>query len=172
MNSLESIITLKELSFLSGYSVSTVSKALNNKLDISTNTRRIIKDIAEKHNYIPNKHAVGLRKKRAQALAVIIPQANTNHYSWFLFNIEKLATSNGYKIVLYQSFESPSKEMECIKNSNDGSVDGVILLSRNKPQINNYSHPIEYLQITEDQSEEQIQRYCVTSFNALLKNIA
>lgn len=172
MNNLGAVITLKELSSLSGFSVSTVSKALNNKLDISLNTRRFIKDIAEKHNYVPNEYAVGLRKKRAQAVAVIIPQANTSFYSWFLFNIEKLATSNGYKIVLFQSFESPLKEMECIRRTNDGSVDGVILLSKNKPQIENSNHPIEYIHITENQSQEQIQEYCITTFNALLKNIA
>ncbi|WP_055448171.1 LacI family DNA-binding transcriptional regulator [Lacinutrix mariniflava] len=172
MKNLESIMTLKELSRLSGFSVSTVSKALNNKLDISINTKKIIKDIALEHNYIPNTFAVGLRKKRTQAVAVIIPQANTNLYSWFLFNIEKLANINGYRIVLFQSLESPSREKECIKNSNDGSVDGVILLSKTKPQMQDYNHPIEFIQITENQSQEQLEKYCVNSFNALLKNIA
>jgi len=73
-----SAVTLKELSRLSGFSVSTVSKALNNKLDISPETRRSIKGIAEKYNYIPNNFAVGLRKKRTYAVAIIIPQVNTD----------------------------------------------------------------------------------------------
>lgn len=172
MNSLGTIITLKEISRLSGFSVSTVSKAINNKLDISIKTRTLINNIADQHNYIPNNYAVGLRKKRTGAIAVIIPQANTNFYSWFLFNVEKLAYSNGYKIVLFQSFESPSKEKECIKNNNNGSVDGVILLSKNKLDIENYNHPIECIQITKNQTEEQLQKYCINSFNTLLKNIA
>lgn len=177
MNQLESVINLKELSRLSGYSVSTVSKALNDKLDISINTRKIIQGMAKKYNYVPNNYAVGLRKKRTQALAVIIPQANTSFCSWFLYNIEKLANVHGYRIVLFQSFESTLKERECIKNSSDGSVDGIILLSKNELKGNNdvyknYNHPIEYIQITEDQSKEQLQKNCIRSFNTLLKNIA
>jgi len=176
MNQLESVINLKELSRLSGYSVSTVSKALNDKLDISLNTREIIQGMAKKYNYVPNNYAVGLRKKRTQALSVIIPQANTSFCSWFLYNIEKLANVHGYRIVLFQSFESSSKEKECIKNSSDGSVDGIILLSKNKPEVDdyytNYTHPIEYIQITENQSREQLKKNCIRSFNSLLKNIA
>lgn len=172
MNTMSSIITLKEISRLSGYSISTVSKALNGKLDISLKTRALIKNIADEHNYIPNNYAVGLRKKRTGALAVIIPQANTNFYSWFLYTVEKLAYNNGFKIVLFQSFESPIKEQECIKNNNDGSVDGVILLTKNKVKIENYNHPIECIQITESLTQEQLQNYCLTGFNTLLKNIA
>ncbi|AEH01607.1 LacI family DNA-binding transcriptional regulator [Lacinutrix sp. 5H-3-7-4] len=169
---METKITLKELSRISGFSVSTVSKAINNKLDISEKTKQLIHSIAKEHNYIPNTYAIGLRKKRTQAVAVIVPQVNTNFYSWFLFNLEKLAYNNGYKIVLYQSFESPEKEKECIKISSDGSVDGVILLSKNKPKISNNNYPLEFIQITEHQSKEQLEKYCIHSFNTLLKNIA
>lgn len=172
MNSIGTIITLKEISRMSGFSVSTVSKALNDKLDISIKTRTLIKNIADQHNYVPNNYAVGLRKKRTGTVAVIVPQINTNFYSWFLFEAEKLAYDNGLKIVLFQSFESPSKEIECIKSINDGSVDGVILLSKNKVEIDNYNHPIEYIQITENQPKEQLEQYCVNSFNTLLQNIA
>ncbi|WP_084221520.1 LacI family DNA-binding transcriptional regulator [Winogradskyella sp. PG-2] len=54
-------VTIKEISSLSGYSISTVSKALNNKLEISKATREIIKSIAKRHNYVPNNYAVSLR---------------------------------------------------------------------------------------------------------------
>ncbi|OIQ18765.1 LacI family DNA-binding transcriptional regulator [Lacinutrix sp. MedPE-SW] len=169
---METKITLKELARLSGYSVSTVSKAINNKLDISLKTKKRIHDIAKKYNYIPNTYAVGLRKKRTQALAVILPQVNTNFYSWILFNIEKIASNKGYKIVLFQSFESPLKEKECIKISSDGSVDGVILLSKNKLQLLEYNYPVEVIDINENQSKEQLQESCLNCFNSLLKNIA
>ena len=70
-------MTIREISILSGYSVSTVSKALNNKTDISEGTKTMIKRIAKEHNYVPNKYAVALRKKRIQLIAVILPKVNT-----------------------------------------------------------------------------------------------
>ena len=78
-----STVTLKELSNLSGFSVSTVSKALNNKLDISIETRKAIKDIAKKHHYVPNNFAVALRVKRTQTVAV----SNTSVFFFILSDL-------------------------------------------------------------------------------------
>jgi len=165
------VVTLKELARLSGYSVSTVSKALNNKLDISKGTRKIIKDIAEEYNYIPNNYAVALRKKRTKAISVIIPQANTNFFSCFLYNIQKVAHSFGYRVILFQSFEDDSKEKEFINASNDGSVDGVIILSRNTFHKRFNNLPIEYMKIDQKVSNERLKKDCINSFSKLLRRL-
>ncbi|WP_338105784.1 LacI family DNA-binding transcriptional regulator [Psychroserpens algicola] len=171
-----STITLKEISRVSGYSVSTVSKALNNKTDISSDTRQIIKSIALKYNYIPNNFAVALRKKRAKAISVIIPQVNTSFYSCFLFNIEKVAYAQGYRIILFQSLEDLSKEKEFIQKSNDGSVDGVIIISNNNKRLNSHSEcnsnlHIEYITINDKLSRDQLKKESIKGFNKLLRRI-
>ena len=53
--------TIKDISFASGFSNSTVSKALNNHKEISKRTRDKIKAIAIKFNYTPNFFASLLR---------------------------------------------------------------------------------------------------------------
>jgi len=175
MISSETSVTLKELSRLSGFSVSTVSKALNNKLDISLKTKEAIKDIANKHNYIPNNYAVALRKKRTKFISVIVPQVNTPFFSCFLYNIQKAAHFLGYRIVLFQSFGKISKEKEFIKNSNDGSVDGIIILSENAFQNEHYKEennlPIEYIQIDTNLSNDLLKKECIDSFSKLIKSI-
>lgn len=166
-----STITLKELSRVSGYSVSTVSKALNNKLDISVDTRRLIKKIACKYNYIPNNSAVALRKKRTKVISVVVPQINTSFYSCFLFNIEKIAYTHGYRIVLFQSLDNIDKEREFINQSNDGSVDGIIIITKNK-LFNAFSEenkiPIECVQIGNNLEENRLQKKSIMSFSKLL----
>ena len=169
-----SAITLKEISRVSGYSVSTVSKALNNKLDISSDTRQIIQSIADKYNYIPNNYAVALRKKCTNRIAVILPQVNTEFYSCFLYNIEKTASSLGYKIILQQTFEEKIKEIEYIKSSNDGSVDGVIMLSENSCHnslYDSYQFPIEVVKILDKQPLEMIKKHAINSFTRLLNKL-
>lgn len=54
--------SLKDISIITGFSVSTISKALNNKDDISTKTKEIIQKAALENNYQPNHYAVMLRK--------------------------------------------------------------------------------------------------------------
>ncbi|MBC8753380.1 LacI family DNA-binding transcriptional regulator [Kordia sp. YSTF-M3] len=175
MNVSQSAMTLKELSQLSGFSISTVSKALNNKFDISPTTRKVIQKIASKHEYVPNNYAVALRKKQTKTFAIIIPQINTPFYSCFLHNIEKVATKFGYRIMLFQSYEEHKREQECLKMINDGSVDGAIVLSsnclKNITSRRKYQLPIECVQISEQFEETALKRECMTVFSNLLAAI-
>jgi len=170
--STSSSITLKELSRLSGFSVSTVSKALNNKFDISPDTRKAIQKIALKYNYVPNNYAVALRKKQTKAVAIIIPQINTPFYSCFLYNIEKVASKFGYRIILFQSFEETKREKDCLKSILDGSVDGVILISKNECYAKKtYRLPIQYIQLSEKLKEKQLKHMCIDAFSKLLSSL-
>lgn len=176
MNHFKSSITLKEISKASGYSVSTVSKALNDKLDISLETRSIIKNIAKKYNYVPNNYAIGLRKKKTKTISVIIPQINKPFFSSYLYNIEMVANSYGYRVLLFQSFHKETKEVECIKSNYDGSVDGVIVISKNQSLANRYSNeinklPIEYVHFDKNTSNSALKRESYMLFNKLLRQI-
>lgn len=125
----QSAITLKKISIISGFSVSTVSKALNDKQDISIETRETILNIAKKHNYVPNYYALALRKQQTKTLAVVIPQISEGFYANLLSEFQNFAFNLGYRLIVFQSFTSQHKEKECFKLINDGSVDGVLVLS-------------------------------------------
>lgn len=127
----QTAMTLKKLSVLSGYSISTVSKALNGKKDISSNARNTIKEIAKKANYTPNYAAIALRKQVTKTFAVIVPQIGESKTAKFLSEIQKLSFIYEYRLLVFQSFNSHKKEIECINLINDGSVDGMILVSNN-----------------------------------------
>lgn len=58
------MVTLRQLSHISGFSISTVSKTMNDSREISKETKKFIKDIALTNNYIPNKAAISLRKSK------------------------------------------------------------------------------------------------------------
>lgn len=122
-------ITLKKISRLSGYSVSTVSKALNDKKDINVETRATILSIAKKHNYVPNYYAIALRKKQTKTLAVIIPHTSDRFYGHLLSEIQNMTFDLGYRLLVFQSFESIQKEKDCFKIINDGSVNGVLIIT-------------------------------------------
>ena len=64
MNTIKPTVTIKDISAITGFSISTVSKALNDKKEISFETRQHILQIAKKHNYKPNPFAVALRKRK------------------------------------------------------------------------------------------------------------
>ncbi|SDG64007.1 LacI family DNA-binding transcriptional regulator [Winogradskyella thalassocola] len=167
-----SAVTIKELSSLSGYSISTVSKALNNKLDISKATRETIKTIAKQHDYIPNSYAVSLRMQKTGSIAVIVPEVTEACYSQSLCHLQKSAENLGYRILFYQSFNSDAKELNYIKSLSDGSIDGIIVVSaenKEKSKYASHSFPIELLNIDCNQSLEEIKRLSYSSLKNVLK---
>ncbi|WP_299118819.1 LacI family DNA-binding transcriptional regulator [uncultured Winogradskyella sp.] len=167
-----STVTIKEISFLSGYSISTVSKALNNKLEISKATREAIKTIAKQHNYVPNNYAVSLRAQKTKSIAIILPEVTQMCYSHALCHLQKTAESVGYRILFYQSFNSNKKELNYIKSLSDGSTDGIIVISKKKKQTYNYSNhqiPIEVVNIERGHSLEEIEMLSLNSLNKLLQ---
>lgn len=164
-------MTLKKISHLSGFSTSTVSKALNDSYDISVNTKKLIQDLAFQYNYIPNKNAVALRKSKTNIIAVILPQVNHQIYGDLLFDIQKIAFEAGYRLVLYQSFAKKSKEKAFMEEVSDGSVDAAIILSTNERFQSKMSIPIAHLRVIKAQASPDFLEYCRFNLEKLLNEI-
>jgi len=128
-------MNLKQISNISGFSISTVSKALNGKSDISSKTKNAIKKIAKDYNYVPNYTALSFRRQKSNTLAVIVPHLADACIAQFLSEIQKLSFFYNYRLLFYQSFSSYKNELQCIKHVNNGSTDGVIVLSKNNKHI-------------------------------------
>jgi DNA-binding LacI/PurR family transcriptional regulator len=167
-------MTLKKISSLTGFSTSTVSKALNNRQDVNLETRNYIRKIAKKNKYIPNKNAVALRKNKSKTIAVILPHVNDSLYSHILSDIQIEASKSGYRIFLFQSFKN--NEMCYLNQINDGSVDGALILSSNfntKKGINVklIDFKVEYLRVFENQSFDILKTHCMEKLGKLLNSI-
>ncbi len=133
-----SSITIKEISNISGYSISTVSKALNDRYEIKESTKEKIRKIAKSNNYVPNNAARALRNKKTNIIAVIIPKITTSYFNTFVCKIQKKAFQADYKIMISQSFDDVQKEKDSILQMNDGTVDGILILTRNQISKNDF----------------------------------
>jgi len=124
-------ITLKQLSQISGFSRSTVSKALTDKADVSIKTKLKIKNLAKAYNYVPNNSAKALRCKKTNTIAVIVPYINCLVYSNILCSVQEHAFSCGYKVLIQQYLTGSGEAMECLDNLRDGCIDGAIIIASN-----------------------------------------
>ena len=171
-------ITIKEISTISGYSISTVSKALNDRYEIKESTKEKIREIARSNNYVPNNAARALRNKRTNIIAVIVPKVTTKYFNTFLCKIQKKASFANYKIILAQSFDDFQQEKESIIQMNDGTVDGVLILSNH--QFTKLDFETDMLSNVivvpykkeEVIDEETIKRLAISSFEEVVKLIS
>lgn len=165
-------ITMKELSELSGYSVSTVSKALNGKQDISPDATEYIKSLAKKFNYVPNKFALALRGIKTKSIAVVIPEVTLNHYSKMLYHLQEIAEIKGYRVILFQTFHNEKKQYKCINSLNDGSIDGVFLISDTPKENSNLrlkNTPLIQLGVNQFNTDKEIKELSSSGFSKFLK---
>lgn len=129
-------VTLKELAKLLNVSISTVSKALNDSPEISPETRRKVKELAEINHYIPNIHAQNLKTNQTKTIGVVIPSILPHFFAKALHGIETKASELGYRIIISLSNESTRKEKESIEMLVRSQVDGLIVSLSKETQAN------------------------------------
>ena len=123
-------ITLKYIASILDLSVSTVSKALSDSLEISTSTKNRVVKTANALNYKPNMHATALKNKRSSILGIILPDLKDNFFLDSLNGITEESSRNDYKIMVYQSCNDYSKEVEYSNLlSKSNIIDGLIFSS-------------------------------------------
>lgn len=130
--------TIKDIARELGFSVSTVSRALKNHPDISSETKRLVNELAEKLQYTPNPIALSLKNRRSNVVGVVIPEVVHFFFSSIISGIENVAERNGYSVMLVQSNEQLSREVSAINTILHGKVDGV--MASVSKETNNYAH--------------------------------
>ena len=65
-------MTIKDIARLSRYSVSTVSRALNDHPDINRDTKKKILKIARDNNFVPNSNAIRLKAFEENSVVIIV----------------------------------------------------------------------------------------------------
>lgn len=109
-------------------SVTTVSRALNNKSDISQQTKKAVLDLAKELNYQPNALAISLRKKISlKLIGVVLPNVDHYFFSTVLQGIMSAAHQNNYLVLVAESSQDATKEKEILDEFVSYGVNGVLL---------------------------------------------
>jgi LacI family transcriptional regulator len=106
-------ITIKDIAKALEISTTTVSKAMNDYSDIGNETKKKVKDYAEKIGYEPNIHASFLRTKKTKLIGIVV----------LIVRI----TKNGYLPIVLNSAESEQVESENLERLMRQKVDGIFI---------------------------------------------
>ena len=120
-------ITIKDIAKALEISTTTVSKAMNDYSDIGSETKKKVKEYAEKIGYEPNIHASFLRTKKTKLIGIVVPNLNTNFYSELVASLIVRITKNGYLPIVLNSAESEQVEGENLERLMRQKVDGIFI---------------------------------------------
>lgn len=120
-------VTLKDIARETGFSVNTVSHAINDREDISRATKDIILSAVERLGYIPNSTAVSMRSGRSGTVALIMPDISNLYFPIMIKQLEKELSRRDCNILIMETNERASEEYKCVVSAVSKNVDGVII---------------------------------------------
>lgn len=119
-------VTLAQIAAATGFSVNAVSRALNDKSDISDATKEKIKNTAREMGYIANSSARSLRSGKTNKIGVIMDMFN-QYYSQIASEVEQCVSAFGYSVIMFNSNNSAEKEYNAVVTAMESGVDGIII---------------------------------------------
>ena len=120
-------ITLKDISKKLNMSISTVSKALNNDITISTFTKERVNKLAKEWGYIPNESARNFKLNKSFIIGLILPDLLDPFFVTAINGVEEIAEKGNYNIIVSQTHEDVEKEENIANVMIKNRVDGLIV---------------------------------------------
>ena len=123
-------ITIHDVAAAAGVSVSTVSRVLNDKADVSAETYERVQQVIEELGYASSLAARGMRSQRTNVIGLIMPDV----YSYYSFDVmrgvNRAIAQLDYDLIVYTGgFRSGDRESYYVGLLNGSVTDGVIVVA-------------------------------------------
>lgn len=119
--------TIKDVAALAGVSFATVSRALDDRPEISRETKEKVRAACRQLGYVPNIAAQGLAGQSIHMLSLIVPDISNPYFSGMATAIERQAAQRGYRVMLSNSLRDPEQELKAIDGFLSRQTDGVLI---------------------------------------------
>ncbi|KJD31447.1 LacI family transcriptional regulator [Tamlana nanhaiensis] len=133
---MQSKVTIYDIAEKLKISTATVSRALNNSSKLKQSTLELIQRTADEMGYQRNIFAKALKSGKSNTIGIIVPRIDINFFSSAIRGIQEELNPNGYQVVICQTYDKGTLEVETINSLINSQVDG-ILMSISNTKIDN-----------------------------------
>lgn len=127
-------MTIKDIAKESGYSVSTVSRVLNNRRDVSPEAKKRIDEIVAAHNFVPNNNAKHLKQMITKTILVLVKGNSNMLFASIVEEIQKTVEKTKYAVSIYYLDEDANEVEQAITLMRERKPLGMLFLGGN-PQF-------------------------------------
>ena len=120
-------VTIDDVAELAGVSYQTVSRVINNRPDVADATRARIQKVIAETSYRPSHIARSLATARTATIGLVVPDISNPFFSVLARGAEQTASEQDYSILLCNTGENVSREIEVLNMLHERYVDGVIV---------------------------------------------
>ncbi|EAA0032454.1 LacI family transcriptional regulator [Listeria monocytogenes] len=121
--------SIKDIAKLSGVSVATVSRVINDNGRFSEETREKVLAVIKETNYQMNFSAKSLRMNKSFSVGILVPDISNYFFSSVVQQIEAILFDQGYSTIICNTGRNLDKEMAYLNMLESKMVDGLIVIS-------------------------------------------
>ncbi|WP_239762834.1 MULTISPECIES: LacI family DNA-binding transcriptional regulator [Mammaliicoccus] len=123
-------LSIKEIAEISGVSVATVSRVINQNGRFSKETEKKVLEVIKNNNYKTNLVAKSLRMKQTNTIGVIVPDIKNEFFASIVSEIEEyFFEEENYTVFICNSNGEKEKELDYLASLDSKGVDGLIYIS-------------------------------------------
>ena len=125
------MISIKDLAAITGYSVATISRVINNSPKVSEKTRNQVMEAIQSTGYHPNFVGRNLRLSETKKLLFLVPTTENTFYGDILRGAEACACEAGYQVIIGMTQNRVEIERRFIEMLQSRLVDGIVFANTN-----------------------------------------
>jgi DNA-binding LacI/PurR family transcriptional regulator len=122
-------ITIKELSKISGYSCSTISRVITNKGNVNKETKEAIEKLLIEYNYRNNIIELRKSKLNKQTIMIIVGDLNNWYYTELIREVKSVLWEKDYIPVIGFSDNQINDEREYVQMAFQENYSGIIFIN-------------------------------------------
>ena len=142
--------SIKDIARLSGVSIATVSRVLNNRGKYSENTKRKVLKVIQDTGYKIDSSAQSLRTNVTHTIGILVPDIKNPFFADLVQKIEENLFTQKYSTIICNTDKDEQKEKAYLHMLEAKKVDGIIVIS------GSYKHGFQF-----ESSSKNIPYICI-----------
>lgn len=122
-------ISIKEIAELSGVSIATVSRVINNNGRFSEETKKKVLKVINETGYQLDYSAKTFRMKKSFSIGILVPDITNYFFSNLVEKIEEILFNQGYTTIICNTARDIDKEKTYLNILEGKMIDGLIIIS-------------------------------------------
>lgn len=118
---------MKDIAEMAHTSINTVSKALRNHPQISSEKRDEILSLANEMGYIPNSAARTLRQRKSRLIGIIVGDNANPYFATMIKTAQQMLKKYNYLLITFNNYENVEDEMRFMAEMCGLNVAGVLI---------------------------------------------
>ncbi|HET8845886.1 MAG TPA: LacI family DNA-binding transcriptional regulator [Ktedonobacteraceae bacterium] len=121
-------VTIFDVAQKAGVSHSTVSRVLNNKNNVNTETRERVLLAMTQLGYVSNASARSLAGGSSRVVGLLVDHLNPGYMGEIIRGIDEALEAHGYDLMLYTTHRQINREVAYVTKLTQGFADGLIMI--------------------------------------------